>query len=162
MGYLYNYKELETKEDYINQLKEIIAYRELDGQDFDFGDGSISNDMSLGSEDAYYEMDIYSLECAIEYYEEDHRPVKKAKKQRSNKYARTRQHKDKLKEMVDRSWYPVWESYSPESFPKRYYRGQRSMYLKRLSNKKFRRYTGEVLKKGNTHRRVFDFWWELY
>lgn len=40
MGWLYNSEELKTKQDYINQLKEIVAYRELDGQDFDFGSGS--------------------------------------------------------------------------------------------------------------------------
>jgi len=71
MGYTYNEKELVTKEDYILKLAEIKAYRELDGQDFDFGTGIIINDMSFGSEDAYYEMDLQSLEEAIEYWDEN-------------------------------------------------------------------------------------------
>lgn len=44
---------------------------------------------------------------------------------------------------------------------KRYWRGSRSKYLKRQSNKKLRRYKHEVPSRGG-YRKVFDFWWELW
>ena len=33
--------------------------------------------------------------------------------------------------------------------------------LKRLSNKQVRKYTG-IIPKGNSYRKIFDYWWELY
>jgi hypothetical protein len=155
--------EAKTKEDYINLLNEINAYRELDGQDFDFGTGLIVNEMSFGSEDAYYEMDIWSIESHIEYW--DYSSTKnKPKKKRENKYARNRKYKDKLWKMVDKDWFPVWMNgkwFEEGNYPKRYYRGKRSSYLKKQSNKKIRQYKGEFEPKGNKFHRVFDFWWEL-
>ena len=43
----------------------------------------------------------------------------------------------------------------------RNYRGKRSPFLKRQSNKKIRRDKDNIYQK-NKYRRVFDFWWELY
>lgn len=34
-------------------------------------------------------------------------------------------------------------------------------FLKRESNKKVRRYKGDI-HKGNSYRKLFDYWWELY
>lgn len=48
---------------------------------------------------------------------------------------------------------------NPKPYYKRYYRDQRSKYLKRQSNKRVRRYKGE-LSNGNDYRRIYDFWWE--
>lgn len=45
-------------------------------------------------------------------------------------------------------------------YTRREYRGSRSKYLKRLSNRKLRRFAGEVGGRGG-YRRLFDFWWEL-
>ena len=43
---------------------------------------------------------------------------------------------------------------------KRWYRGKRSKYFKQQSNRKIRRYNGE-LHKGNMAYKLYDFWWEL-
>lgn len=43
---------------------------------------------------------------------------------------------------------------------KRIYRGKHSQYLKQQSNRKIRRYKGE-LHNGNMAHKLFDFWWEL-
>ena len=158
-----NYGELKTKEDYICLLKEIEAYRELDGEDFDFGTGIINNDMSYGSEDAYYEMAIWELESIIDYWDCDN-PNSKHNKKRDTKYARNRTFKNKLWSMVDQQWTHVWMNgkwFEEGTYPKRYYRGKRSTHLKRQSSRKIRRFKGEFQTKGNKHKRVFDFWWEL-
>lgn len=42
----------------------------------------------------------------------------------------------------------------------RCYRSKMSSYCKKLTNRKVRRYKGEIHKGGN-YRRVFDMWWEL-
>jgi len=164
MGWIVDTSEAKTKEDYINLLNEINAYRELDGQDFDFGIGLIVNEMSFGSEDAYYEMDIWSIESCIEYWDYYPKPKRKSKKKRENKYARNRNHKNKLWKMVESDWFPVWMDgkwFEEGIYPKRYYRGKRSSYLKKQSNKKIRQYKGEFEPKGSKFHRVFDFWWEL-
>jgi hypothetical protein len=157
--------EARTKEDYINLLNEINAYRELDGQDFDFGTGLIINEMSFGSEDAYYEMDIWSIESLIEYWDYEFPKKNRKKKKRENKYARNRKHKNNLWKMIDDDWMPIWNCgkwFEEETrYPKRYYRGKRSAYLKKQSNKKIRQYKGGFEPKGNKFHRVFDFWWEL-
>ena len=42
----------------------------------------------------------------------------------------------------------------------RCYRSKMSSYCKKLTNRKVRRYKGEIHKGGN-YRRVFDMWWKL-
>ena len=54
-----------------------------------------------------------------------------------------------LKERDGKQWYT------------HYYRGKRSKYLKRLSNRKIRKYKGEISGKG-WYKKLFDYWWELY
>lgn len=44
----------------------------------------------------------------------------------------------------------------------RCYRGKRSKFLKKVSNKRVRVYKGELKGKNCDYRRVFNFWWELY
>ena len=50
---------------------------------------------------------------------------------------------------------------NPKPYYKRYYRGKCSKYFKRYSNKKIRRYKGEIGNGFQCHR-LFDFWWELW
>lgn len=63
---------------------------------------------------------------------------------------------------VDKAWirkYGYVEISKP--YYKRLYRGQRSKYLKKLSNRKIRRYKGG-LSNGSMCRKLYDFWWEMY
>lgn len=49
---------------------------------------------------------------------------------------------------------------NPKPYYQRLYRGKRSKYLKQQSNRKIRRYKGE-LHKGYQHiHKIYDFWWE--
>lgn len=87
MGWYFDNEELERKTDAINQLKEIEAYRELDGEDFDFGTGLIKNEMRQGSEDAYYEIDLQNLKDTIIFWEFNNKPeLGPIKKIRPNHY----------------------------------------------------------------------------
>lgn len=160
MGWMYyDDRDMKTKQDYVDILNEINAYRELDGQDFDFGTGVIINEMCLGSEDAYYGMDIRLLEDIIEYWNNYSKPKPKTKK-RKNNYINNRKHKNKLQSMVNNHWFPVYNC--EEKYAKRFYRGGGSPFLKKMSNRKIRRYKGDFEPKGNKFHRVYDFWWELY
>ena len=44
---------------------------------------------------------------------------------------------------------------------KRIYRGSRSSYLKKVSNKTIRRNKDIEIKSGNFYRKLFDYWYEL-
>lgn len=116
--------------------------------------------MSFGSEDAYYEMDIWSLESIIENFDYPVYRNKKKRRQRPNKHARKRKQIQDMERMRhDDNWfYPV---YNNKRYNKRYYRGKRSAFLKKVSSKRIRNHKGDFQPKGNKHKRVFDFWWEL-
>lgn len=159
MFWTYKNDEFTSKQDYIDLLKEIEAYRALDGLDFDFGTGLIVNEMSYGSEDAYYEMDIQDLEEIIEYWDDYNIPVKKKRKKRTHKYHLKQKEKEKINRLSGNSWSTVRER---DGWKQRCYRGGRSAFLKKQSNKKVRRYIRGLPSKGNTHKRIYDFWWLLY
>lgn len=168
--YMYHGDGLKTKQDCIDRLEELQAYYRMDVAEFYY----YSKDMGIleyiiMNWDAihmidYDSMDIDEREQCAEYW---YPPIKHNKKQRQNKYARNRKHKDEMLKKIDNDWYPVWNSgsvYSDDGdrFPKRYYRGKRSKLLKIQSNRKIRRYKGSFQKKGSGFHKVFDFWWELY
>lgn len=160
MGFYYDKSELKTLNDYILQLKEIEAYRELDGQDFDFGEGLIINEMSLGSEDAYYEMDIQMLEDKIMHYdyEDECNKVKSNNKYKLHRRDYKQKEKKRLEFLSKVSWIGVMER---SGYLQRCYRGKRSAHLKKQSNRKIRYYKGDISSKGRMCHKLFDFWWEL-
>ena len=97
----------------------------------------------------------------------------RSKKKKRNKRERDLKYKNRLKYLAENtSGYPTPAIYTdeiwirghgyvknPKPYYKRLYRGRRSKYLKRLSNKKIRRYKGELHKGYHCHK-LFDFWWE--
>ena len=119
------------------------------------------------------------LGCKIFYFgpcekEVDRLPKKEYRNPRHlNRYEREKHYKDREKRMA----IDLWNTYLAPSgidkdeyytndpneivYVKRLYRGSRSKFLKRRSNKKVRRYQREFPNHGG-YRRVFDFWWELY
>lgn len=150
---------MKTKQHYIDLLNEVEAYRSLSSESFDFGTGLIINEMSYGSEDAYYEIDIQNLKNTIEFW--DYLICKKynKNKMRMNKHARKRKQIEKMKRLSeDNNWYPVYHN---GVYLERYYRGGRSAHLKRQSSKIMRQYKGDFCPKGSKFKLVFDFWWEL-
>lgn len=107
-------------------------------------------------------------------------PVQKnySKQKRRNKRERDQKYKNHLKYLAENvSGYPSPAIYTDEvwisghgyvqnlkPYYKRLYRGRgkgMSYYHKKMSNKKIRRYKGELPKKGNLSHRLYDFWWEL-
>jgi hypothetical protein len=154
-----NQEELKTKQDYIDLLIELKAYRSLDGQSFDFGTGLIINEMSYGSEDAYYEMEIQVLEELIGNWETASCSNKRKRKDKKHKRDYEKREKIRIKKLSKYNWMLVRKR---DGWYQRTYRGKASSYLKRLSNKKIRRFKGCLPKKGNFHHKIFDFWWSLY
>ena len=99
----------------------------------------------------------------------------RSKQKRRNKRERDKKHKNHLKFIAENiPSYPspviytdvIWRDYNyidnPKPYYKRYYRGKRSKYCKKYSNRKIRRYKGEFPKKGNWSHKLYDFWWEMY
>lgn len=99
-----------------------------------------------------------------------------SKQKRRNKRERDQKYKNHLKFLAEYlSGYPSPVVYrdkifirgqgyveNPKPYYKRYYREKRAKYIKRMSNKKIRRYKGDVPKKGNWCYKLYDFWWEMY
>jgi len=104
LSYIYDEKDIKSKEDAIIALEEIRAYQELEGFSFDFGNGLIQNDLSFGTEHVYWKMDAQVLEDIIEDWEEDiewenwlkYQSKNKYKKQKLNRYYRKTIGKRKL------------------------------------------------------------------
>lgn len=91
-----------------------------------------------------------------------------------NRYDRNKKYKRKLINLARKNigkWFPPafpvnengdWTDNIEEMYRiKRLYRGSRSKYLKKMSNKKLRRFKGNVSNHGG-YRKVYDLWWEMY
>lgn len=103
--------------------------------------------------------------------EKEEKRVSKAKKTiRRKREIKYKQHLKRLAEI--NTGYPapvyykdeIWERgkgivKNPKPYYKRVYRGQRSKFFKKLSNKRVRRYK-EAINNGNNYRKIYDFWWE--
>lgn len=121
----------------------------------------------------------YKFGYCSDIYNIDTRHKNHSKQKRRNKRERDQKHKNHLKflaENVTGCPSPViytdeiWikgQGYVENAKPyyKRLYRGRgkhsNSNYHKKMSNRKIRRYKGELSKKGNLSHRLYDFWWEL-
>lgn len=119
---------------------------------------------------------VYSFGHCSDWYEHDEEKHKNhSKKKRMNKRERYLRHQNHLKYLERVSCrYPYAVTYkdkilikglgyveNPKPYYKRWYRGKRSSYLKRQSNKAIRRYKGE-LHKGYQHiHKIYDFWWKF-
>lgn len=115
--------------------------------------------------------------CYIDDYSSDiPKHINRSKQKRRNKRERNQKYKNHLKFLAENiKGHPspaiytdeVWirgQGYveNPKPYYKRYYRGQCSKYIKRMSNKTTRRYKGDIPKKGNWCHKLYDFWYELY
>lgn len=112
-------------------------------------------------------------------YEKNAIHKNRSKQKRRNKRERDQKHKNHLKFLAENvTGYPspviytdeIWikgQGYieNPKPYYKRLYRGRgrrsNSNYHKKMSNRKIRRYTGKLPKKGNLTHKLYDFWWEL-
>lgn len=157
--------------------KEIEAFRELENETFDFGEGPMK---MKGTESVYYKMDLRTYEdleldsyyrnLEINYNIENEELYLLAKEKGKLDYPTNKikdkvriKRKNKCKEkrhirnLNKIHWSLVYDG--PE-FSKRCYRGGKSKWLKKESNKVVRRTKNLV--KGSDYRKAFDFWWILY
>lgn len=140
-------------------IDEIRAYRELESETFDFGEGKMKMEGWYGSEDAYYEMCLPE-ECK-NYKEYHHKRSIKKHKYPLNRYAKKQITKNRLQYLKQYgSW---WTVSNAKGYLRRCYVDENHITkkLKRHSNKKVRKYK-YGLKNGNYYRKVFDYWWELF
>lgn len=152
-------KEIKTKQDLINAFNEITSYRSLDGEDFDFGTGLIVNESSFGSEDGYYEMDTQYLLDLIENFDYESRNFVRRNKHRLTKRDRIEKERNHIEKLSRISWSAVHDR---DVWKKRCYRGSRSSFFKKVSNKSVRRYKGELHNKGGSYKKIFDLWNIIY
>lgn len=121
----------------------------------------------------------YRFGYCSDIYDKETKRKNRSKQNRRNKIERDQKHKDHLKFLAENiQYYPspviynneIWikgQGYVENSKPyyKRLYRGRgrrsNSNYHKKMSNRKIRRYIGELPKKGNLSHKLYDFWWEL-
>lgn len=99
-------------------------------------------------------------------------PSNKKRRSKRERYIKYQSHKKKLYE-AQQGWYcPVVYTdkiyvrgfgyiENPKPYYKRIYRGGRSSHLKKSSNRKIRRYKGEI-PNGFWCHRLYDYWWEMY
>lgn len=136
-------------------LDEIRTYRELEDETFDFGEGKMKIEGWYGSEDAYYEMCL-SEECGDIEYKTNKKPKKK-KKTKLNQYARKQICKKKLNKLYNYVW---WAVGCRDKYKKRYYLSGKKKFAKKRTNKKIRRYKGNVAN-GSGYRKMYDYWWSI-
>ena len=168
MAYVYNLKEIKTKQDAIDELEEIVAYQNLEGLPFDFGNGLIENDLSYGTEHVYWKMYAQILENIIEDWEDDincrkwlkSQSKKKYKKKRLNKYFRKTIYKRKLVNLSKTSWWIVYYNEEQNRYIRCYY-SKRKGFAKFCSNKAVRNRTDFSLK-GAGYRKCFDYWYTVF
>lgn len=139
-------------------LFEIKAFRDLENESFDFGEGEMKIEGWYGSEDAYYEISIQSLISEYEdnqyHKEEMHNKVKKRK---INRHDLNLFHRAKLDELSKLKWWTVSDK---GTHKKRCYLSDRRKVAKRQSNKQVRNYKLSITK-GSNYRKIYDFWWEI-
>ena len=146
-------------EEYILDWIELEAYRTLEGVPFDFGTGLIKNDLSFGTEEAYWEMEQQDLEEIINNCGHEKQESKK-KKYRLNHYKRKRIDRIKKEKLAKISWFPVWYDEDKKQYRHLYLSGCRK-YAKRQTNKIIRN-TNNFQLKGSGYRKTFDYWNTLF
>lgn len=144
-------------------LEEIKAFRALENGIFDFGEGPMKMEGLLGSEDAYYEMDIQSLEedreqAFLDYMDylntkEGTIEIPKRINRKNKKYDKERN--KKLNKIG--AW---WIISDRGTHLTRIYRGSRSGYIKQRSNKSVRK--AKNLDSRGGYRKAYNFWYELW
>jgi len=123
-------------------IEEVIAYRELENEYFDFGEGLMSPLSSKLSEDVYYKMRIQweeDLQLEEKYSHLNNKTI--LKKARLNHYARKQIDKIKL---------------DKDTYKKRCYIGRRTAYNKKRSNKKVRK--TKNIGDGGNYKKVCNYW----
>lgn len=141
---------------------EVNAYRELESETFDFGTGEMRMEGLLGSEDAYYEMDLQELEERRQEKEQEYynRPltIENNIKRVNKLYKRKEIDQKKLRDL---SKITFWFVEDKGDYCKKHYYSRARKVLRNLSNKRVRSYKGEI-SNGSHYKKIYDFYWNLF
>lgn len=137
-------------------IEEVLAYRALENEYFDFGEGLMSPLSNSKSEDVYYKMRIqWEEEFMLEQKSINHN--KKRKKKRLNHYARKQIDKFKIDKLSKVNWWTVEDKGTHKA---RCYYSRRKTVIKKISNKKVRKH--KDLGNYSSYRKVHNYWHELF
>jgi hypothetical protein len=152
--------DIKTYEDLIDDWNELEAYRNLNGQPFDFGAGLITDD-SKESEDVYWKIQQWDIEHALDHLDclEYKRDIRKQKRKRRKTRSKDIDNR-KLKKLASISWFPVYYDEDKNKYVHCYVSRRRG-YAKWLTNKVMRN-TNDFKLKGNGYRRLVGYWYILF
>ena len=137
-------------------IEEIRAFRELESEAFDFGEGEMRIEGLLGSEDAYYEMCLPE-ECGSDTYVYKKPKPKSNNKTRLNRHKRKRICKNKLDKLENVQW---WAVSDVGTHKYRCYLSGRRKVARKVSDRKVRKYKKGISNGGN-YRKIHDYWYEV-
>ncbi len=142
----------------ITDWNELEAYRQMQGESFDFGTGLILNE-GKGSEDVYWKIEQHMIDDALNYLENREFKMSKRKlKTKPNKYFRRDIKNNKLKKL-SKYVYTIYYNEDCQRYIQFYLSGVKS-YAKWCTNRKVRN-SYEVSNHGN-YRKAFDYWWTVF
>lgn len=144
-------------EEIYDTYRDIEAYRYLEGQPFNFGDGLIINESKV-SEDVYHKMELYRLKDLLSYNNND---LKQHRKTRLNRYERKKITQKRLKKVADLYGYFIRFDEKKQIYTRRYISGVRG-YAKWCSRRKIRNRYDFATYKSNSYRRLFDYWYTIF
>jgi len=148
--------DIKTKEDLIIDWNEIEAYRRLSGEPFDFGTGLITDDSSE-SEDAYWKIEQWDIEKALDDKEDVYLyRSKRKRKYKLNRYNRKFIDRVKLKKLSNRA-YTIYFN-EEKGIYTRFYLSGCKQYAKWCSDRAVRNRNDFPLR-GAGYRKVYDYWW---
>jgi len=158
-------KKYQKLEELYADWNELEAYRILQCKSFDFGNGLIVNE-SKESEDVYYKMEQQAIDDCIYDIENEYLKSKKCIKNSgyvSNYYMNKAYDKQKLNILKDIVWWAVHEKKNEESnyMVRSWFATNKKRFYKKYSNKQVRR-NNDFKMNGNSYKKVFDFWWEIW
>lgn len=138
-------------------LEEVIAYRKLQGETFDFGEGPMKMEGLYGSEDIYYKMFI-EKHFKNKKENKEKEMEKNIEKGRLNRYKRKMVDKKKIEKLRRDGIVNAVSNRKPYL---RIYKGERSSFLKREANKKVRNYIKNI-SDGGDYKKIYQLEYNLY
>ena len=136
------------------------AYRDLQGESFDFGTGLIANE-GQESEDVCWKMQQWDIENALDHLDfiRDNYSLRKHKRKRRKSRTKDIDNR-KLKKLAEISWFPVYYNKSKGRYIRSYVSGRRN-FAKWWTNRTIR-HTNDFPLSRNGYRRVVDYWWIIF
>lgn len=138
-------------------LQEVLAYRDLENEYFDFGEGPMRAADGKYSEDEYYELRIQDeLEQRQELSPQKTSKRKLVDKRKHNSYQRNKYTRMKLNKLHNNcNW---WVISDMGSHKRRCYLRE-AKHARKISNKKVRK--AKNITDGAHYKKVYDYWWHI-